>query len=78
MVSSKVRQMSNEVHGSLRLYNSFHVTLSKGLYNTKVIYGVRAIDIDKPLRDDIAVSIRPKIIVGEGEDSYEKTPLYPE
>jgi hypothetical protein len=36
-----------------------------------------AIDIDKPLRDDAVVAIRPKIIVGEGEDSYEKTDLYP-
>jgi hypothetical protein len=76
-LSPKIRQLSDAVHGSPRLYNSFHATLHKGLYNTKILYGLRAIDIDKPLRDGIVVSIRPRIIVGEGEDSYEKTDLYP-
>jgi hypothetical protein len=69
----KIRQLSDKAHGSFKLYNNFHAALRRGLYNVSIFYEKRAIDIDKPLRDDIAVSIRPRIIVGEGEDSYEKT-----
>jgi hypothetical protein len=41
------------------------------MYNTKAIYGLRAIDIDKPQKD-LAVSIELEIIVGEGKDEAEK------
>jgi hypothetical protein len=41
------------------------------MYNTKVLYGLRAIDIDKPQRD-LAVSVELEIIVGEGKDEDEK------
>jgi hypothetical protein len=72
VLSARVRQLSNEAQDAFRLYNSFHTILHRGLYNTKIFYGKRAIDIDKPLRDGTAVSVRLKIIIGEGEDNYEK------
>jgi hypothetical protein len=70
---SKIHQLSDKAYDSLRLYNNFSTTLHRGLYNTCVFYGKRAIDIDKPLREGVSVSVRPRIIIGEGEDSYEKT-----
>jgi hypothetical protein len=41
------------------------------MYNTKVFYGLRAIDIDKPQKDS-AVSVELEIVVGEGKDEAEK------
>jgi hypothetical protein len=68
----KVRQLSLRETKSLKLYQRFLQSLSRGLYNQRALFGLRAIDIDQPQRADIAVSVRLEIIVGEGEDSYEQ------
>jgi hypothetical protein len=54
------------------MYQRFLQSLSRELYNQRSLYGLRAIDIDQPQREDIAVSVRLEIVVGEGEDSYEQ------
>jgi hypothetical protein len=41
------------------------------MYNTKVLYGLCVIDIDKPQKD-LAVSVELEIVVGEGKDKNEK------
>jgi hypothetical protein len=41
------------------------------MYNTKELYGLDAIDIDKPQKD-LAVSVELEIIIGEGNDENEK------
>jgi hypothetical protein len=69
VLSPKIRQLSFNVFGSKKLYESYHKILYRELYNMKAFYGLRAIDIDKPMLDGIDVSVQLEIIVGEGEDS---------
>jgi hypothetical protein len=71
-LSPKVRQLSFSHRCSFKLYQRFHQSLTRGLYNQRTLYGLRAIDIDQPQKEGIAVSVRLEIIVGEGEDSYEQ------
>lgn len=70
-LSPKVYQLSRRKDGTKTLYNRFHVILTRKLYNLKILYGIRAIDIDQPHIDGFDVSVRLEIIVGDGEDSYE-------
>jgi hypothetical protein len=71
-LSPKVRQLSVQNDGSLKIYNRFYKTLFKESYNQETIHGLRAIDIDQPQKPGIGVPVRLEIIVGEGTDSYER------
>jgi hypothetical protein len=70
-VQPKIYTLSNSVYNSNKLSARFSQLLHRNMYNTKVLYGLRAIDIDKPQKD-LAVSVELKIIVGEGKDENEK------
>jgi hypothetical protein len=70
-VQAKLFALSNSVYNSNKLSARFSQLLHRGMYNTKVLYGLRAIDIDKPQKD-LAVSVELEIIVGEGKDEDEK------
>jgi hypothetical protein len=71
-IGQKVSKLSVQICGSTKIYQRFQQALSRERYNQKPLYGLRAIDIDQPQKADIAVSVRLEIIVGEGEDSYER------
>lgn len=45
---SKIRQLSVARTGTLALYHRVIQTFRRGWYNTAMIYGVEAIDIDNP------------------------------
>jgi hypothetical protein len=68
----RIRQLSFHRFGSTKIYHRFIQAIARAIYNQKQLYGLRAIDIDQPQREGIAVSVRLEIIVGEGEDSYEQ------
>jgi hypothetical protein len=67
----KVFALSANVYDSNRLSARFSQLLHRNMYNTKVLYGLRAIDIDRPQKD-FAVSVELEIVVGEGKDENEK------
>jgi hypothetical protein len=70
-VQPKISALSNSVYNSNKLSARFSQLLHRGLYDTKILYGVRAIDIDAP-QGDLAVSVELEIMVGEGKDEIEK------
>jgi hypothetical protein len=70
-VQPKIFALSNSVYNSNKLSARFSQLLHRSMYNTKVLYGLRAMDIDKPQKD-AAVSVELEIIVGEGKDGSEK------
>jgi hypothetical protein len=64
--------LSQQRFQTLKLYQRYAKSLERELYNQRTLYGLRAIDIDQPQKEGIAVSVRLEIVVGEGEDSYEQ------
>jgi hypothetical protein len=70
-IQPKISALSISVYNSNKLSARFSQLLHRGMYNTKSIYGLRAIDIDRPQRN-LAVSVELKIIIGEGKDESEK------
>jgi hypothetical protein len=70
-VQPKIFALSNTVYGSNKLSARFSQLLHRNMYNTTVLYGLRAIDIDKPQKD-LAVSVELEIAIGEGKDENEK------
>jgi hypothetical protein len=70
-LQSKIFTLSNNAYNSNKLSARFSQLLHRNMYNTKVFYGLRAIDIDKP-QGDLAVSVELEIVVGEGKDENEK------
>jgi hypothetical protein len=71
-MQSKIFKISNSVYNSNKLSARFSQLLHRNMYNTKILYGLRAIDIDKPQKN-LAVSVELEIIVGEGQDAARKT-----
>jgi hypothetical protein len=67
VVQPKVYALSNTAYSSNKLSARFNQLLHRNRYNTKYIYGLRAIDIDKPQKD-FAVSVELEIVIGEGKD----------
>jgi hypothetical protein len=63
--------LSKSAYGSNKLSARFSQSLHRGLYNVKELYGLRAIDIDKPQKD-LAVSVELEIVAGEGKDGNER------
>jgi hypothetical protein len=72
VLSPRIHQVSLQSGGSNKIYHRFIQAVGRELYNQKAMHGLRAIDIDQPQREGIAVSVRLEIIVGEGEDSFEQ------
>jgi hypothetical protein len=70
-VQHKIFALSNSVYNSNKLSARFSQLLHRNMYNTKVLYGLNVIDIDKPQKD-LAVSVELVIVVGEGKDESEK------
>jgi hypothetical protein len=70
-VQPRIFALSSSVYNSNKLSARFSQLLHRDMYNTKALYGLRAIDIDKPQKD-LAVSVELVIVVGEGEDEAEK------
>jgi hypothetical protein len=68
----KIFTLSNSVYNSNKLSARFSQLLHRNMYNTKILYGLRAIDIDKPQKN-LAVSVELEIVVGEGKDEIEKS-----
>jgi hypothetical protein len=67
-----MRQLSFQYFSTTKIYHRFIQAVGRGVYNQRLLYGLRAIDIDQPQKAGIAVSVRLEIVVGEGEDSYEQ------
>jgi hypothetical protein len=72
ILSPKIYRLSHEVDGSTKLYVRFSQILYRGLYNTEMFYGLRAINIDLPQKEWL-VSVRLKIVIGEGEDEAKES-----
>jgi hypothetical protein len=72
VLSPKIRRLSRNTDGTIRLYTRYSQILYRGVYNVKTFYGLRAIDIDKPQNKERAVSVLLKIITGEGKDEIQK------
>jgi hypothetical protein len=70
-VHPKITALSKKAYDSNRLSARFSQLLHRGRYNTKVLYGLKAIDIDQPQKD-LALSVVLEIIVGEGQDTARK------
>jgi hypothetical protein len=70
VLSSSVYALSKEVTKTNRFYARFHQAVHRDTYNTKIFYGLKAIDIDNP--QDKPVSARLEIIVGKGKDEIIK------
>jgi hypothetical protein len=72
VLSPKIHRLSYDMDNSTRLYMRYNQILHRGLYNTGIFYGLRAIDIDMPQEEDRTVSVRLNIIIGEGKDEAKK------
>jgi hypothetical protein len=70
-MQSKIFALSNTVYNSNKLSARFSQLLHRDMYNITTLYGLRAIDIDKPQKD-VAVSVELEITVGERKDEIEK------
>jgi len=64
--SNKVRKLSVETFGNLKMYQRFAQSVTRNLYNTTEIYGMKAINIDQP--QESIVSVRLKFVI-VNEDS---------
>jgi hypothetical protein len=73
VLSPRIHRLSYGTDSTARLYTRYSQILRRGLYNTKVFYGLRAIDIDMP-QEDHTVSVQLNIIIGEGKDEAKKNP----
>lgn len=67
LVSPKVRKMSREMFGDVKIYSRFAQTVQRGLYNVVEIYGMKAINIDEP--QDTIVSVRVKFVLSDDKDA---------
>jgi hypothetical protein len=67
----KIFRLSTRAYNSTKLAARFSQLLYRNMYNTKILYGLLAIDIDKPQKD-LAVSVELEINIGEGKDENEK------
>jgi hypothetical protein len=72
VLSPKIHRLSMDTDGSTKLYIRYSQILHRGLYNTGVFYGLRAIDIDKPQGEERTISARLKVVIGEGENEVKK------
>jgi hypothetical protein len=72
VLSPRIYRLSYGMDNSARLYTRYNQILHRGLYNTGIFYGLRAIDIDMPQEKSRAVSVRLNIIIGEGKDEAKK------
>jgi hypothetical protein len=71
-IQPKIFTLSKTIYNSNKLSARFSQLLHRNMYNTKILYGLRAIDIDKPQKN-LAVSVELEIIAGEGKDATEKS-----
>jgi hypothetical protein len=72
VLSPRIHRLSHDMDNSTKLYARYNQILHRGLYNTKIFYGLRAVDIDMPQEEDRTVSVRLNIIIGEGKDEAKK------
>jgi hypothetical protein len=72
VLSPRIYRLSYDMDNSTRLYTRYNQILHRGLYNTGIFYGLRAINIDMPQEEDRTVSVRLNIIIGEGKDEAKK------
>jgi hypothetical protein len=72
VLSPRIYKLSDDTDNSVKLYMRYNQILHRGLYNTKIFYGLRAIDIDAPQEEGRTVSVRLNIIIGEGKDESKK------
>jgi hypothetical protein len=72
VLSPRIHRLSYDIDNSTRLYTRYNQILHRGLYNIKIFYGLRAIDIDMPQEEARTVSVRLNIITGEGKDEAKK------
>jgi hypothetical protein len=72
VLSPKIHQLSHDVDGTTKLYIRYSQILYRGMYNTRSFYGLRAVDIDMPQDEDRTISVRLKIIIGEGKDEAQR------
>jgi hypothetical protein len=70
ILSSNIYALSKKMGTTRKFYSRFHQSVHRDIYNTKIFYGLKAIDIDNP--QDKPVSARLEIIVGEGKDEIIK------
>jgi hypothetical protein len=66
----KIFTLSNSVYKSSKLSARFSQLLHRNMYNTKILYGIGAVDIDTP--QSLAVSVELDITVGGGKDAVER------
>jgi hypothetical protein len=71
-IQPKIFALSNRAYSSNKLSARFSQLLHRNRYNTQELYGLIAVDIDKPQKD-LAVSVEMEIIIGEGTDENVKT-----
>jgi hypothetical protein len=71
-VQPKIFRLSKAVYNSNKLSARFSQLLHRGMYNTEVFYGLKALNIDAPQKVP-AVSVVLEITVGEGRDAARKT-----
>jgi hypothetical protein len=70
VLSPKIYRLSDK-YGLRKLYVRFNTILHRGLYNTRIFYGLRAVDIDRP-QEKQTVSVQLEIVVGKGKDTVRK------
>jgi hypothetical protein len=70
-IQPRITALSKKVYNSNKLSARFSQLLHRNMYNTKIIYGLHVIDIDKPQKD-LAVSVILEIRVSEGQDTTRK------
>lgn len=66
-VQPKVFEASERCTGSRKLYNNFVRAGRKCLYNTVMIYGLEAIDIDTPQSSLVSARLQFKVVESEDE-----------
>jgi hypothetical protein len=72
VLSPKIHRLSRALDGTTRLYIRYSQILHREMYNIKMFYGLRAINIDMPQKEEHSISVRLKIVTGEGKDEVQK------
>jgi hypothetical protein len=70
LLSARIITLSKKVSKTSKFYYRYRIGRQRNLYNNRMLYGLEAIDIDNP--QDITVSAKLEIIVGEGKDEIIK------